>query len=294
MGRFLAQLGDLGAQSPDTNTSAGSGHTSTSSVSTTQTSSSMRLSQSSISSLGVLDDEVSEEREELSSHEKAIRRGSYSISTAVRRKPYEPSLPSPTSPPLLTPKTPFFSPSVKHTPSTSSKSPRVQTTLPTQPKHQKRPSMAQGSFKTASSMSGVSAGAPLVSWVDSVGKKLGQLHAQAGSSGAGTGAQHIHKRASTLLSDASHSLFAALTSPIIPTPSSRREHTPPTPYSAKSLLDDDDALGDWAGMATLSPDLPKLTPTQTSQSGSLAPVSSAEPQDNIVNSSETDSEEWNW
>ncbi|KAI5118603.1 hypothetical protein M0805_004178 [Coniferiporia weirii] len=293
MGRLLAQIGDLSSQGADmNNASTESGHMSNSSVSTTLTSSSTRLSQSSISSLGVPDDEASEKCEELPRDVQTTRREPFSISTVVRRKPYEPS--SPLDPPssLSTPKSPIFTPSPKI--ASSSPMSRLHSAPPTLTKHRERHSAMQGAFPPASSIPGMSAGAPLASWVDSVGKKLGQIHAQVGAPGAG--AQPIHKRASTLLSDASYSLFAALASPTRPAaPSYAGEQK--LPLSAKSLLDDDDddALGQWTGMAALSPDLPKAAPARTVPSIIAAPVSSSVvSQDYGQKSSDADSDEWNW
>ncbi|KAH8116152.1 hypothetical protein DFH11DRAFT_1542917 [Phellopilus nigrolimitatus] len=253
VGRLLAHFGDTSTQVPDSDP----GHGSNSSVSTTLTSSSLRLSQSSISSLGGPDEGFGE-REEPVAEAKSGHRLSNSISTASA-------------------------------PPSSSK-------LPMQSKHQKRLSTASGAFPPPSSIPAMNVGAPLAAWVDSVGKKFGQL--QAGTGGAG--AHPIHKRASTLLSDASHSLFAALTSPTRTSPAGDHAQLVPSPTSlTTSLLDDDDALGDgsgvqWAGMAALSPERPKIVPIRAVPASASASHSLAKQQDGSVKGTDSESEEWNW
>lgn len=291
VGRLLAQLGDLSAQGNESEL----GHTSNSSISTTVTSSSsVRLSQSSMSSLGMLDDDVPPPtpREKISPDALDALAKRHSISTAVRRRPYEPSSPSTPSPPILTPQTPlsasFASPPLVHA---VPKLSRSHSTNQAQPRHQKRMSMASSGFPPASSIPGGSV-APLASWVDSVGKRLGQLNNPPKESQA----QPMHKRASVLLSDASQSFFAALASPTRPS-------APPTvglaPPASPSLLDDDDALGDggsaqWAGMEALSPERPKLTPTLSLSTGSVKAGSNGNAHGGSAKGSEADSEEWNW
>ncbi|KAL5476933.1 hypothetical protein ACEPAI_3119 [Sanghuangporus weigelae] len=309
VGRLLAQLGDLGVQNKETDPSAG--HASNSSISTTTTTtsaSSTRLSQSSMSSLGMAEDEVPPDHTNTVSDILDLPAKRHSLSTAVRRKPYEPSSPSSPSPPILTPQTPLSASPFSYNQAYSSKPSRSESTdtvkAHTQTKHRKRLSAANaGSFPPASSIPGVNV-APLASWVEGVGKRL---VSQVTSSSSATSYSASAKRTSIRFSEGASSLFSSLTSP---TQASQAQANPRvidlSMPNSPSLLDDDDMLGEgsdtqWADMPTLSPERPRLSPVpiSTLSKAHAAPVgTTAKPwskeNDEVAQSDDDDSEEWNW
>ncbi|EJD05567.1 uncharacterized protein FOMMEDRAFT_165954 [Fomitiporia mediterranea MF3/22] len=298
VGRLIAQLGELGTQGSDT------GHVSSASISTSRTSSSStRLSQSSVSSLGTFEDKEPEILENTTSDSADPHLKRHSLSTPVRRRPYELSSPSTPSPPILTPRTPLSASvqfSVAQTQPPTVKLSHSQTTVQVTSKHKKRMSVASGTFPPASSIPGVSV-APLVSWVDSVGKRLVQLHVSGheseprSNSNSRKDMESIHKRASTLLSDASSSLFAALTSPTRQSPVIDLTD-PASPF----LLDDDsdmhgnDLGTQWATVNTLSPERPKIAPIPAVPNAAVKKVSDNGTLPDSANGTDADGEEWNW
>lgn len=195
------------------------------------------------------------------------------------------------------------------------------------------PRTAGADFPSPASMPGLNAFAtvsaiplqqPLSALVGTVGKKFGQrlqLHAPAAPpsplaatpsstpgatvSPSGTGPTSaskfttaMHRRASTLLSGASSSLFAALSPtpvPVADKPAARA--VPPVASrvspAATSLLDEDDediaghSVAQWD--AVLSPDRPKLP--STGLKGSLI---TSTPTASDTKSVSDESEEWNW
>lgn len=295
VGRLLMQLGDIGAHH-----SSELGHGSNSSISTaSESTNSTRMSQSSMSSVGLLE-EINEENsakmKDIKSIDTKIKR--HSLSTPIRRRPYEPSSPSTSSPSITSPKTPLSASGGFTTLPFSSKQLRTSPLNQNddQTKHKKQTSMSQSSFPPISSIPGVNV-APLASWVDSVGRRLGQLHNSqtASSSGSRNTSQSqlnnsVPKRASTLLSDASNTFFAALGSPSI----DRAPSSASVTSSSRSLLDDDDLLGSdsqCTNIVSLSPERvkPRPTPIQTNSSPAM------KQQDvRILTGSDVDSEEWNW
>ncbi|KAL5514226.1 hypothetical protein ACEPAG_2314 [Sanghuangporus baumii] len=309
VGRLLAQLGDLGVQNKETDPSAG--HASNSSISTTTTTtsaSSTRLSQSSMSSLGMVEDEVPPDHTNTVSDIPDLSAKRHSLSTAVRRKPYEPSSPSSPSPPILTPRTPLSASPFSYNQAYSPKPSRSESTdtvkAHTQTKHMKRLSAASaGSFPPASSIPGANV-APLASWVEDVGKRL---VSQVTFSSSATSYSASAKRASIRFSEGASSLFSSLTSPtqVSQTQTNPRVIDLSTPDSP-SLLDDDDVLGEgtdtqWAAIPTLSPERPKLSPAPIStlskanvaSMGTTTKPGSKE-NNEVAQSDDDDSEEWNW
>ncbi|KAL5521735.1 hypothetical protein ACEPAF_2483 [Sanghuangporus sanghuang] len=307
VGRLLAQLGDLGVQNKETDPPAG--HASNSSISTTTTTSasSTRLSQSSMSSLGMTDDVVPADHTSAVSDIPDLPAKRHSLSTAVRRKPYEPSSPSSPSPPILTPRTPLSSSPFSYNQAYSPRPSRSESTdtvkAQTQTKHLKRLSAASaGSFPPASSIPGVNV-APLASWVEGVGKRLvSQVTSSSNSTSNYSGSA---KRTSIRFSEGASLLFSSLTSPSQSSQANPRVIDLSTPDSP-SLLDDDDILGEgsdaqWAGMPTLSPERPKLSPApiSTLPKANVASVNAAtkpgiKEDIETVQSDDDDSEEWNW
>lgn len=311
--RLLAQLGDIGVNSSNTSSDAESSHASHSSISTNFTSSSgmTHVSHSSVSSFGIAEEDPSELMKTQSFNRNSTR-NPWPISTAsyhgnnpstVRRRPFEPSSPS-SSP---SPTTPYSGGTFGSThtlpPSATIKISPLQAPKQAkawQPRHSKRasssepgsnyaPGAAPGSFPPVSSIPGASA-APLVNWVDSVSKKFAQQPTS----------QLLQKRASTLLTDASNTFFAAWASPskVAFSPQETRAASPilgclPSP----SLLDDDSDLttSQYSPITkALEPDRPSpvLKPCSSPRSGPVTRVSMAGKIE--ATPSEADSDEWNW
>lgn len=309
VGRFIANLSELSAQDIPIEKEKGQGHESTSSVSTSSfTTASVRLSQSSLSSV---DDHVADSKEENQYTDDAI--GSSLENKLSKISPKLSNTVSPTvqgtkpirrkvhgglySTPLKvhtnqTPTSPLEAP-----PKSSPKSAYSHLS------HQKRPSLTSGTLPPPSSIPGlstisISSGVstpPFSQWVDTVGKKFSKLPS----------GNALHKRASTLLSDASGSFFAALASPARPSIFGAFEGAtvPRSPIAlttshTESLLDDSDSLEEgvnsvWKDLSTLTPDQPSpVASSPTVKEVSLVTTKTANA--GVLKSTDEESDDWNW